>query len=79
MCVLYLQQTDSNRQCNTSGAEWSFALGDRPRVSLELAEQVSQIHIDSMHRLKKPKHDHKHTLEEKSKLPAGSPFICPTA
>lgn len=38
VCVLYLQQTDSNRQCNTSGAEWSFALGDRPRVSLELAE-----------------------------------------
>lgn len=66
--ALYLEQTNSNRECNTGGAKWSFALRDRPRVSLELSEQVSQVHIDSVHRLKKPAHEHKHTLEEKSKL-----------
>lgn len=62
MCIVYLQEANGNRQSNAGGAERSFALRYRPRVSLELAEQVSQIHIHSMHRLKKSKHNHKHTL-----------------
>lgn len=59
--VLYLQQTDSNRQCNTGGAEGAFALRDRPRVSLELTEQVGEIHINSVHGLKEPEYEHKQT------------------
>lgn len=58
--VLYLKQTDGNRQCNASGAEGAFALRDRPRVSLELAEQVSQIHVDSVHGLKEPEQEQTH-------------------
>lgn len=66
MCVLYLQQTDSDGQSNTSGAEGPFALRDRPRVSLKLTEQISQIHIDFVHRLKEPEQEHKHCLDKKS-------------
>lgn len=56
VCVFYLQQSDSNRQCNTGGAEGPFTLRNGPGVSLKLTEQVSQIHIHSVHRLKEPRH-----------------------
>lgn len=65
-CLSYLQQADSDRQRNTSGSEWPFTLRDRPRVSLKLSQQICQIHIDSMHRLKKPEYKtHTHVLEKK--------------
>lgn len=68
-CLSYLQQADSDRQRNTSGSEWPFTLRDRPRVSLKLSQQICQIHIDSMHRLKKPEYKtHTHVLEKKSAL-----------
>lgn len=67
MCVFYLQQTNSNRQCNTSGAEGSFSLRDRPRVSLELAKQVGQIHINSVNGLKEPEYEQRQTLDKEHK------------
>lgn len=54
MGTLYLQHANSNRQRDAGGAERTFALRNRPRVSLELPKQICQIHIDLMHRLKKP-------------------------
>lgn len=76
VCVLYLEQTDGNRQCNTSGAEGPLSLRDRPRVSLQLTQQVSQIHIDSVHGLKEPEYEHKHTLAKKKQTAVRSPRLC---
>lgn len=63
----YLQQTHGNRQSNTSRTEWSFALRDRPGVSLKLAEQVRQIHIDSVHGLKEPGYKQTHHTQLRQK------------
>lgn len=55
MGTRYLQQANSHRQRDAGGAEWTFALRNRPRVSLELPKQIGQIHIDLMHGLQEPK------------------------
>lgn len=42
------QQADSDRQSHTSGAEWPHALVDRPWVTLNITDQVSQVHVNAL-------------------------------
>jgi len=65
--LLYLQQADGDGQGHAGGAECPFALRDGPRVSLKLTEQVSQIHVDSVHGLQEPVFEHKQTLDQESR------------
>ncbi|TNN63983.1 hypothetical protein EYF80_025825 [Liparis tanakae] len=60
-------QADGDGQRHAGGAEWPLALRHGPRVPLKLPEQVSQIHVDSVHGLQEPVFKHKQTLEQESR------------
>ena len=47
-----LQQADSDGKGGSSGSKWSFALRDGPRVALQLAEQIRQVHVALLDGLK---------------------------
>lgn len=44
-CLLYLQKANGNGKGDTGGAERPLALRDGPGVSLQLPQQVRQIHV----------------------------------
>lgn len=55
MSWLYLQQSNSNGKGNACGTERSLPLRNRPGVSLQLPQKVSQVHVYCLHRLQKSK------------------------
>ena len=53
-----LQEADGQRNCHTSGPQRTHSIGDWPGVSLEVANQVSEVHITLLERLEEPAHTH---------------------
>lgn len=59
----HLQQTHSNGHGHAQRAQWSLSLSDGPRVTLQLPQQVSQVHVNLLYWLQKPeKHTRAHVM-----------------
>lgn len=53
----YLQQAHGDGQCYSSRPQWSLPLWYRPGISLQLSQQVCQVHVYLMDRLQEPTGD----------------------
>lgn len=60
--VFYLQQADSDGHGHAQRAQRSLSLSDRPGVTLKLPQQVSEIHVDLLHRLQEPDPKTRHRM-----------------
>ena len=57
----HLEQSDGDGERDAGGAKGSLALRHRPRVPLQLRQQVSQRHVTLVDRLQEPAAPHPQT------------------
>ena len=52
--VYYLQESDGDGHGDAGGPQRPLASGHRPRVTLQLAQQVGEVHVAAGHGLNEP-------------------------
>ena len=52
--VYYLQESHGDGHGDASGPQGPFASGHRPRVTLQLTQQVGEVHVAAGHGLDEP-------------------------